>query len=105
MIVRIWHGWTVHENADRYETLLRQEVFPSIENKKAKGYRKISLLKRIHPENTEFITIMQFDDLEAVRKFAGEDYSRSYVPDKAREILLKFDERAQHYEVIHEIEY
>ena len=28
MIKRIWHGWTTHANADRYEALLKEEIFP-----------------------------------------------------------------------------
>jgi hypothetical protein len=38
MIARIWHGWTTLANADIDEELLRNEVFPSIENKKVNGY-------------------------------------------------------------------
>jgi len=30
MIARIWHGWTVPENADAYEALLKTEIFPGI---------------------------------------------------------------------------
>jgi hypothetical protein len=33
MISRIWHGWTTHENADKYERLLRAEVLPGIHRK------------------------------------------------------------------------
>lgn len=105
MIVRIWHGWTTKENASAYENLLHEEVFPSIENKKVQGYRKISLLKRELENEVEFITIMLFDSIEAVKKFAGEDYERSYVPEKARKILDRHDERSQHYEVVSEIDY
>lgn len=105
MIARIWHGWTTHENAGAYENLLKTEVFPSIENKMVNGYRKISLLKREMKDETEFITIMLFDSIGSVREFAGEDYEKSYVPDKARAILSRFDDRAQHYEIINEINY
>jgi hypothetical protein len=105
MIARLWHGWTTHENAPIYENLLKTEVFPSIEEKKVKGYRKISLLKRIQEQEVEFITIMLFDDLDAVRSFVGEDYESSYVPQKARQVLSRHDERSQHYEIINEIIY
>jgi len=105
MIARIWHGWTTHENAPVYEDLLKNEVFPSIEEKKVKGYKKISLLKRMHEQEIEFITIMLFDNLDAVRAFVGEDYERSYVPPKARQVLSRHDERSQHYEIIDEIIY
>ena len=74
MISRIWHGWTTLENASIYEDLLRNEVFPSIENKKVKGYNKISLLKRAIENEVEFITIMLFDNLDSVKEFVGEDY-------------------------------
>jgi len=105
MIARIWHGWTTLENADIYEDLLRNDVFPSIENKKVKGYRKISLLKRRTNDEVEFITIMLFENLIAVKEFAGDDYENSYVPKKARQVLLKHDESSQHYEIINEINY
>jgi hypothetical protein len=105
MIARIWHGWTTHENADIYEKLLRDEVFPSIENKKVKGYRKISLLKRVLINEVEFITIMLFDNLDSVKEFAGEKYEKSYVPDRAHKVLSRHDEKSQHYEIINEIVY
>jgi hypothetical protein len=47
----------------------------------------------------EFVTIMWFDSLDAVRSFAGEDYEVAVVPQKARALLARFDARSQHYEV------
>lgn len=105
MIARIWHGWTTHENANHYEELLRKEIFPSIERKKIKGYRKINLLKRVLKNEVEFITLMMFDNLDAIKEFTGEDYEKSYVPMKARKVLLRHDESSQHYEMINEILY
>lgn len=43
---------------------------------------------------------MTFDSLEAVREFAGEDYEAAVVPPKAREVLSRFDDRSQHYQII-----
>ena len=105
MIARIWHGYTIPENAGMYENLLKNEVFPSIEKKNVRGYRKISLLKRELKTETEFITIMLFDDLRAVKDFAGADYEMCYVPEKARKVLSRFDDRSQHYEIINELFY
>jgi hypothetical protein len=48
---------------------------------------------------------MRFDSWDAVRRFSGEDYERAYVPQKAREVLEKFDERSRHYEVREHVEY
>lgn len=105
MISRIWHGWTTLENADAYERLLRAEIFPAIASKNVSGYRGIQLLRRPLGSEVEFITIMQFDSLDAVKQFAGEDYKKSYVPDSAQKVLSRHDERSQHYAIKESITY
>ena len=100
MIGRIWHGWTTRENADAYERLLREEVLPGIASKNVAGYESVQLLRRdAGRDEVEFLTFMLFDSLDSVKEFAGEDYERAYVPPKAREVLARFDERSQHYEI------
>ncbi|WP_437563038.1 antibiotic biosynthesis monooxygenase family protein [Sorangium sp. So ce542] len=99
MIRRIWHGWTTPENADAYEALLKTEIFPGILAKQVRGFRRIELLRRPLGDEVEFVTIMGFDSIEAVKAFAGEDYETAYVPAKARQVLARFDARSQHYEV------
>ena len=92
MVARIWHGWTKIRDASSYETLLLNEVIPGIENKKIRGFKKISIIKRFLKDEVEFITIMTFDSIESVKELAGEDYEKSYVPIKARAILSRFDD-------------
>jgi heme-degrading monooxygenase HmoA len=99
MIARIWHGWTTLSNADIYEGLLKEEIFAGIQNRRIRGFKRIQLLRRKVGEEIEFITIMFFDSLDAVREFAGEDYEAAVVPPKARAVLARFDERSQHYEI------
>lgn len=99
MIIRIWHGWTAPQNADAYEALLKEEIFIGIGERHIRGYKGIELLRRDTGDEVEFITIMRFDSLDAVREFAGEDYELAVVPTKARAILSRFDARSQHYEV------
>jgi heme-degrading monooxygenase HmoA len=105
MIARIWHGWTTAENADRYENLLKEEIFPGIAAKKVPGYHGIRLLRRSVSDNeVEFITLMWFDSWQAVKQFAGEDPEQAVVPPKARAVLSRFDQRSQHYEVRERLE-
>ena len=99
MIARIWHGWTEPANADAYEALLKSEVFPGILAKKLVGFRRIELYRRPTESEVEFVTIMWFDSLEAVKAFAGEDHETAYVPAQARAVLKRFDPRSQHYEI------
>jgi heme-degrading monooxygenase HmoA len=99
MIVRIWHGWTTPGNADNYEALLKREIFVGIQGRHIRGFKNIQLLRRNAGKEVEFVTIMWFDSLDAVREFAGEDYEAAVVPQKARALLSRFDERSQHYEM------
>jgi heme-degrading monooxygenase HmoA len=103
MISRIWHGWTTPANADAYEALLRSEIFAGIQGRHIEGYRGIQLFRRSLDGEVEFITVMYFETLAAVRAFAGEDYEAAVVPPKARALLARFDPRSQHYEVKVEI--
>ena len=97
MISRIWHGWTTLENADTYEQLLKDEIFVGIADRHIAGYRGIHLLRRAVGAEVEFVTIMWFESIDAVREFAGEDYEVAVVPPKARAVLSHFDSRSQHY--------
>jgi hypothetical protein len=106
MIGRMWHGWTKPENADKYEQLLKTEIFPGIAAKNVIGYRGIQLFRRsIDDKEVEFLTVMWFDSLNIVKQFAGDDYERAYVPPKARELLARFDARSQHYEIRERLDY
>ncbi|HMD90397.1 MAG TPA: hypothetical protein VKF38_14640 [Anaerolineaceae bacterium] len=99
MISRVWHGWTKEANADTYEALLKSEIFTGIQKREIPGYRGIQLFRRANGEEVEFVTVMWFDSLDAVRIFAGEDYEAAVVPVSARKVLDHFDARSQHYEV------
>lgn len=99
MISRIWHGWTSHANADAYEQLLREEIFTGIAARRIPGFIGIDLLRRPMGAAVEFVTIMWFESLEAVRAFAGADHEVAVVPPAARQLLQHFDARSTHYDV------
>lgn len=100
MICRIWHGWTSEDKADSYERLLRDDIVTGIIRRKIAGFRAIDILRRSVPEGAEFMTMMWFDSIEAVRSFAGPDYEAAVVPAEARRLLTRFEERSAHYAVI-----
>jgi len=99
-IKRVWHGWTSSKNADKYQNLLHNEVFPGIEAKKIPGYKSIELFRRDLDDEVEFITIMTFDSLQNVIDFQGKNYERCYVPDAARLVLKRWEQVSAHYELI-----
>ena len=100
MITRVWHGWTSQENAPIYENLLRAEIFTGIAKRQIAGYRGISRCRGDLGDEIEFVTIMWFDSLDAVRAFAGENYEQAVVPPRARAVLSRFDAVSAHYETV-----
>ncbi len=98
MIARIWHGSTRPEHADAYEAMLKPELLPGIGA--VAGYRGSYLLRKEGQDQVDFITIMLWDSLDAVRAFAGADYEKSVIPEERRKYLSKHDEKAAHYEVV-----
>jgi heme-degrading monooxygenase HmoA len=99
MISRVWHGYTTAEDADTYEQLLRDEIFTGIADRNIEGFHEIQLFRRSIDGEVEFVTVMWFDSLDAIRTFAGSDHELAVVPAAARSVLARFDERSQHYEV------
>lgn len=99
MISRIWHGWTTPENADVYESVLKNEILPGIQHRRIPGYRGIDLLRRESDRETEFITISWFDTWDAIREFAGPDYEQAVILPKDRVFLSRYDSQVQHYDV------
>jgi heme-degrading monooxygenase HmoA len=98
VITRIWHGWTTPQNADGYERLLREEIAVGIGQRLVEGYHGMELNRREIDGEVEFLTLMRFDSIAAIRAFAGADYEVAVVPPKARALLKRFDARSQHYE-------
>jgi heme-degrading monooxygenase HmoA len=98
MISRIWHGWTTRANAGKYEAALKAEVLPGIH--RVAGYRGAYLLRHDAGAEVEFVTITLFDDMEAVRRFAGDDYELAVIHPEAGKLLSHYDARSAHYETI-----
>jgi heme-degrading monooxygenase HmoA len=97
MIARVWHGYTKPEHADAYEAMLKPELLPGIS--KVKGYRGSYLLRRNAGIDVEFVTIMLWDSMDAIRAVAGTDYETAVIPQERRKYLARYDAKAAHYEV------
>jgi hypothetical protein len=123
VIERLWRGWTAPADADAYEDLLREELLPGAVDDVdgCVGYA----LSRRRPEDTradeddtradeevEFRTRIRFESMDAVRAFAGDDdapddatddalapHERAHVPPAARALLVRWEDRATHYDL------
>lgn len=100
MICRVWRGWTKPENAQGYDDYLQKELFPRLKRELGpQGYRGYQLLRLKRGDETEFMTLVYFESLEKVRAFAGENYETSVISEKAKSLLSRFADRADHYDV------
>ncbi|MAT04286.1 MAG: antibiotic biosynthesis monooxygenase [Acidimicrobiaceae bacterium] len=103
-VVRIWRGWTTPDNADTYEALLTTTIVPGIASRRIPGHRSTEILRLGSSDSesgeVEFMTIMTFDDWNAVVEFAGGDGTPSVVPHAARAVLSRFDEYSRHYSAV-----
>jgi hypothetical protein len=97
MIARVWRGWTKPENADAYEKLLREIVYPGL--RKIEGYRGGYIFRKNGAGETEFVTLNLFESLEAVKAFAGPEYDIPVFEPEARRLLYRVEPTAHHYEV------
>jgi len=100
MICRLWRGWATHQNADAYERIVREQVISGIEARRIPGFRSIDLARREREHDVEFMTLMWFDSLDAVKAFMGDDYQAAHVPAEAQAVLADFDTRSAHYQVL-----
>ncbi|UWZ82653.1 antibiotic biosynthesis monooxygenase family protein [Occallatibacter riparius] len=97
MIARHWRGWTKPEDADAYEKLLRDTVLPEIQN--IEGHKGVLLLRNDGPQECQFVVINFFESLDAVKRFAGNDYRVPVFEPEARRLLSRVDPFANHFDV------
>jgi heme-degrading monooxygenase HmoA len=98
MIARTWRGWTSAADADTYVDYLHETGLK--EYRETPGNRGAWILRRIEGERAEFVTLTFWDDMEAVRRFAGEQPERAvYYPEDER-FLVDREDTVSHFELI-----
>lgn len=99
MIARIWHGRTKRADAKAYEEMLRTEIFPNIAARNIAGYHGAELFIREDGDEMEFVTLLRFDSMDAVKEFAGADETKPVIYPKAEALITRM-ERARHYRIV-----
>ena len=65
-----------------------------------RGFRSTDLARRARKRDVEFMTLMWFDSLDAVKAFMADDHEAAHVPAEAQAVLADFDKRSAHYQVL-----
>ena len=56
-------------------------------------------MRRTEDDKTEFLVMSVWESVDAIKKFAGEDYQKAVILERDREYLLKVEPNVLHYEV------
>jgi len=98
MISRQWCGLAKPAHADAYVEHLRKETFPQLS--KIPGFIDASILRRNVEKGVEFLIVTRWDSIEGIQRFTGRDLDVAVVPPKVREIMIEYDQKVRHYEVV-----
>jgi len=98
MIERHWRGIARPEFADEYVAHLRRDTFPQL--KRIDGFVDASILRRGVERGVEFLIVTRWESIDAIRSFAGADAEVAVVPANVQRMMIEYDPRARHYEVL-----
>jgi heme-degrading monooxygenase HmoA len=97
MIVRQWRAWASYSAADEYEQHFREHVIPEL--KEIDGFVRGHLLRRDNYGIIELVVQTIFVSMDAVKAFAGEQFTHAVVAPEAKALLERYDERCTHWEL------
>ena len=98
MIARIWHGITDASKADEYVEFLNRTGVHDYQA--TEGNLGVHILRRIEGGQAHFLTLTFWESVEAIKRFAGEDFEKARYYPEDHEYLLEFEETVTHYEVM-----
>lgn len=98
MISRQWCGIAKRSDADLYVLHLNRETFPQL--RRIAGFHSASILRRDVSVGVEFRIVTEWQSLDAIRTFAGENPEEAVVPDEVKKMMISFDRHVAHYEVV-----
>ncbi|MEI9918450.1 MAG: antibiotic biosynthesis monooxygenase [Bacteroidota bacterium] len=96
MITRVWHGRTSLKDAPKYLSFLLTKG--TSDYKKIEGNLSVKVWQRIDSDCSHFYTVTEWTNIDAIKKFAGEDYNKAVYYPEDQGTLLEFEPRVSHYE-------
>jgi heme-degrading monooxygenase HmoA len=94
----MWHGRVPTSKAQAYRAFQNERAIPDYQS--VAGNISVHILERQEGEITHFITLTFWENLEAIKGFAGEDVELAKYYPEDQDFLLEFEPRAVHYEIV-----
>jgi heme-degrading monooxygenase HmoA len=98
VISRQWRGLAHLQHAGAYEEHLRRLTFPAL--KEIPGFIDASILRRQIGGGVEFLIVTRWASMDAIRRFAGTDAEAAVVPSEVDAMMIEYDRRVKHFEVV-----
>ena len=97
MIARIWHGRTPAAKTDAYREYLFEAGVKTIAA--IPGNRGVQMMVSRTAEQGEFMVVSYWDSIEAIKSYAGENYTRVNDLPRDKEFLIEMETRVRHFEL------
>jgi len=98
MIARMWHGRVLKKDAEAYHQFLLTTGLADY--KTTAGNRGVFVLTQDEDNITHYYTLTFWDDLDAIKRFAGDDYIKARYYPEDKDFLLEFEEKVNQFDVM-----
>lgn len=98
MIARMWHGRVPTSKAPAYREFTNGRAIPDYRS--VPGNISVHILERQEGDVTHFITLTFWENLDAIKGFAGDEVERAKYYPGDHDYLLEFEPKVVHYEVV-----
>ncbi len=96
VITRIWHGKTQVRYADLYLKYVRDTGIAGYLS--TPGIISAKILRRVENDICHFWTITEWENIESIKRFAGEDHEKAKYYPEDKDFLLELEEKVIHCE-------
>ena len=86
------------QRARDYVKHLRTETLPTL--RKTLGFVDASILSRPLGAGVEFLIVTRWQSMDAIASFSGADLEAAVVPAEVAEMMIEYDRRVRHFEVL-----
>lgn len=97
-VARQWKGIVKPGEGPAYIAHLRRETLPQL--RRTAGFAYATIMHRDVEDGIEFVVTTYWHSIGAIKAFAGEDVTRAVVPPAARALMVRYDDRAVHYDIV-----
>jgi heme-degrading monooxygenase HmoA len=97
MVARIWHGRTPADKAEEYKQYLFDVGVKKIAS--LPGNRGVQMMVNKTADQGEFMIVSYWDSIDAIKGYAGENYTRVHDLPRDKEFLIDMETLVRHFEL------